>query len=108
MGLGVWNGPGWPETGGDENRIPTVSETKIPGMEKDGPMPILITTYFTCFSGINIIFFCFPDDISHVFHLCCYLSYGFHLFRSYFLWVLTNSRKAAANTCELITDIRVL
>ncbi|MBT9776068.1 hypothetical protein GPL15_06060, partial [Clostridium sp. MCC353] len=32
--------PGGTEPVGDENRLPTVSETKAPGTEKDGPMPI--------------------------------------------------------------------
>ncbi|MBS6643019.1 MAG: hypothetical protein KH366_05500, partial [Clostridiaceae bacterium] len=27
------------ESGGDENRLPTVRDTKAAGMEKDGPMP---------------------------------------------------------------------
>ena len=35
-----WLAPGGAESVGDENRLPTVSETKAAGMEKDGPMPI--------------------------------------------------------------------
>ena len=38
-GLDVWAQSGQAESVGDENRLPTVSETKTPGMEKDGPMP---------------------------------------------------------------------
>ncbi|WP_215701777.1 hypothetical protein, partial [Clostridium sp. MCC353] len=34
------NRPGGAESSGDENRLPTVSETKTTGVEKDGPMPI--------------------------------------------------------------------
>ncbi|MBT9779770.1 hypothetical protein GPL15_25190 [Clostridium sp. MCC353] len=32
--------PGRTKSCGDEGRLPTVSETKAAGMEKDGPMPI--------------------------------------------------------------------
>ncbi|MBT9775936.1 hypothetical protein GPL15_05390 [Clostridium sp. MCC353] len=38
-GGGGWLGgltPGGAESDGDENRLPTVSETKAPGIEKDG------------------------------------------------------------------------
>ena len=38
-GLDGWERMGPAEAFGDENRLPTVSETKTPGMEKDGPMP---------------------------------------------------------------------
>ncbi|MBT9775849.1 hypothetical protein GPL15_04900 [Clostridium sp. MCC353] len=31
---------GGAESGGDENQLPTVRETKAADMEKDGPMPI--------------------------------------------------------------------
>ncbi|MBS6646352.1 MAG: hypothetical protein KH366_22490 [Clostridiaceae bacterium] len=38
-GLDGWERMGQAEFFGDENRLPTVSETKAAGMEKDGPMP---------------------------------------------------------------------
>ncbi|MBT9779911.1 hypothetical protein GPL15_25915 [Clostridium sp. MCC353] len=38
LGFGDWTGG--MESGGDENRLPAVRETKAPGIEKDGPMPI--------------------------------------------------------------------
>ncbi|MBS6644431.1 MAG: hypothetical protein KH366_12705 [Clostridiaceae bacterium] len=40
MGLDVWRRPRGAESVGAENQLPTVSETKTPRMEKDGPMPI--------------------------------------------------------------------
>ncbi|MBS6646873.1 MAG: hypothetical protein KH366_25175 [Clostridiaceae bacterium] len=39
-GVGLGNGTDWPESNGAGKRLPTVSETKAAGMEKDGPMPI--------------------------------------------------------------------
>ncbi|WP_275950512.1 hypothetical protein [Clostridium sp. MCC353] len=37
--MDVWRRPWGAESVGDESLLPTVSETKAPGMEKDGPMP---------------------------------------------------------------------
>ena len=60
-----WNRPGGAESGSDENRLPTVSETKASGMEKDGPMPIhgklLMTLPFRGISETDSVFsFCPP------------------------------------------------
>ena len=35
-----WKGPGRGASVGDENQLPTVRETKTPGIKKDGAMPI--------------------------------------------------------------------
>ncbi|MBS6646583.1 MAG: hypothetical protein KH366_23680 [Clostridiaceae bacterium] len=39
---------------GDENRLPTVSETKAPGMEKDGPMPIHGKLFMGLYRSVGI------------------------------------------------------
>ena len=39
-GQEVGDRTGGAESGGDENRLPAVRETKAADMEKDGPMPI--------------------------------------------------------------------
>ena len=46
--------PGGAESVGDENRLPTVSETKTPGMEKDGPMPIHGKLFMGLYRSVGI------------------------------------------------------
>ena len=46
--------PGGAESVGDENRLPTVSETKAPGTEKDGPMPIHGKLFMGLYRSVGI------------------------------------------------------
>ena len=46
--------PGGAESVGDENRLPTVSETKAPGIEKDGPMPIHGKLFMGLYRSVGI------------------------------------------------------
>ena len=46
--------PGKAESVGDENRLPTVSETKAPGTEKDGPMPIHGKLFMGLYRSVGI------------------------------------------------------
>ena len=46
--------PGGTESVGDENRLPTVSETKAPGTEKDGPMPIHGKLFMGLYRSVGI------------------------------------------------------
>ncbi|WP_215700215.1 hypothetical protein, partial [Clostridium sp. MCC353] len=49
-----WKGPGGAESVGDENQLPTVSETKALGMEKDGPMPIHGKLFMGLYRSVGI------------------------------------------------------
>ncbi|MBT9779253.1 hypothetical protein GPL15_22505 [Clostridium sp. MCC353] len=46
--------PDGAESVGDENRLPTVSETKAPGTEKDGPMPIHGKLFMGLYRSVGI------------------------------------------------------
>ncbi|MBT9779435.1 hypothetical protein GPL15_23435 [Clostridium sp. MCC353] len=46
--------PGKAESVGDENLLPTVSETKAPGTEKDGAMPIHGKLFMGLYRSVGI------------------------------------------------------
>ncbi|MBT9780135.1 hypothetical protein GPL15_27095 [Clostridium sp. MCC353] len=56
--------PGGAESVGDENRLPTVSETKAPGTEKDGPMPIHGKLFMGLYRSVGI------SETDLVFSIC--------------------------------------
>ncbi|MBT9779117.1 hypothetical protein GPL15_21795 [Clostridium sp. MCC353] len=49
-----WLAPGGAVSVGDENRLPTVSETKAPGTEKDGAMPIHGKLFMGLYRSVGI------------------------------------------------------
>ncbi|MBT9777573.1 hypothetical protein GPL15_13790 [Clostridium sp. MCC353] len=51
---GRWEPDGGVESGGDENRLPTVRETKATGLEKDGPMPIHGKLFMGVYRSVGI------------------------------------------------------
>ena len=46
--------PGGAESVGDENRLPTISETKAPWTEKDGAMPIHGKLFMGLYRSVGI------------------------------------------------------
>ncbi|MBT9779338.1 hypothetical protein GPL15_22935 [Clostridium sp. MCC353] len=52
------------ESIGDENRLPTVSETKAPGTEKGGPMPIHGKLFIGLYRSVGI------SETDSVFSFC--------------------------------------
>ncbi|MBT9777812.1 hypothetical protein GPL15_15005 [Clostridium sp. MCC353] len=57
-------GAGQGESFGDENQLPTVSETKAPGIEKDGPMPIHGKLFMGLYRSVGI------SETDSVFSFC--------------------------------------